>query len=102
MVRVLGLLFACSMGCQSAGPAVGDAVLNTAVAAAVAGVRRSQSNCYTHCAAGYVCNRATGYCDRIPCAGECKAWEHCEGKGITERCVINTSGDQLVPRLPPQ
>ena len=39
------------------------------------------------------CNEKTGYCDPLPCRGECLPHEQCVQEGLTSRC---TSGKRNV------
>lgn len=84
VVLSLGLLLA---GCAAAGGAVGSAVINTAVAATVSGVRRAEGDCYTVCTPGTTCNRSTGLCDQLPCRGTCNFDQRCEITPVGEACV---------------
>src|SRR5690349_7200235 len=61
------LLSACATGSG----AVGDAVVNSAVALVSSGASRASGNCYASCPNGTQCNHGTGYCDPIPCEGKC-------------------------------
>ncbi|MGI5860895.1 MAG: hypothetical protein ACOX6T_02440 [Myxococcales bacterium] len=71
-------------GCRGA---VAGAALNTAIAATYSGVRRAGGDCYSPCLPGTRCNPATGYCDPLPCRGECQQWERCDESGLLPRCV---------------
>ena len=75
-------------GCGAgAGAAATHAVVNTAIAAAASGVRRSQGDCYTPCDNGYVCNRESGLCERLDCPEGCGTDEVCVGRLGSARCV---------------
>jgi hypothetical protein len=73
--------------CAAAGGAAGTAVVNTAIAVTVSGVRRAQGDCYTVCNPGSTCNRTTGLCDRLPCGGACSFDQHCAVTAVGETCV---------------
>ncbi|HEX8825293.1 MAG TPA: hypothetical protein VF794_35595 [Archangium sp.] len=88
----LGLLAVCllalvSTSCSSG---AGGAV---AWGLAMAAVSRSQGGCYASCVPGTVCNKKTGYCDALPCRGECLPHEQCVEEGLSSRC---TSGKVIV------
>ena len=85
MKRMLAVLMV--SGCAAAGGSVGSAVVNTAVAATVSGVRRAEGDCYTVCNPGSACNRTTGLCDRLPCGGACSFDQRCEITAVGETCV---------------
>jgi hypothetical protein len=75
-------------GCVGASAAVvGNAALNTAFGATVAGVRRAQGECYTPCNPGSACNKANGLCEPLPCGGQCRFDEHCQITAAQEKCV---------------
>ena len=61
-MRRLGLLLAVWVSGCAAG-AVGNAVINTAIAVGASAVSRSQGDCYASCTNGTTCNHATG-CQR--------------------------------------
>jgi hypothetical protein len=103
---------ACATGGGGGGAA--DALVNVAIAGAVAGVRRSQGDCYSPCAPGTACNNATGFCEPLPCRGLCRPDERCEQLGKVERCINDRISPDLqllqpirghpesdVPRAPP-
>jgi hypothetical protein len=93
-VLVVALAFTAS---ACAGGAVGSAVLNTAVAATAAGVRRANGECFTPCNPGFACNKSTGYCDPLPCRGECRQDERCESNYLGEKCVPAKDLPALTP-----
>jgi hypothetical protein len=74
-------------GCQAAGGAAAGAVINTAIAASYSGVRRANGECFSPCLPGTRCNPATGYCDPLPCRGECQQWERCDESGLISHCT---------------
>jgi hypothetical protein len=84
---VVSLLALVSIGCR--GDAAGAVVWSLAASA----VSRSQGGCYASCVPGTVCNKKTGYCDPLPCRGECLPHEQCVQEGLTSRC---TSGKVIV------
>ena len=61
------LLLLALVGCKSSAPyAVQSAAINTALAAAVAGVSVSRGGCVAQCQAGTICNPRTGFCEPVP------------------------------------
>ncbi|MBL8921247.1 MAG: hypothetical protein JNJ54_20455 [Myxococcaceae bacterium] len=92
MRRVLWLAAGLGIGCSAAGA---NAVLNTAVGAAVAGARRSNGECYVPCTPGNVCNPQSGLCEPLPCRGECRFGEVCEQQPTGDRCVPEASAAPL-------
>jgi hypothetical protein len=72
--------------CGCAGD-IGGAVLNTGLALGASAVSRSQGGCYAACPTGTTCNRATGYCDPLPCRGACSPFEECVEEKLSSRCV---------------
>ena len=79
--RVIILIaVATSLGCASA-------VLNTGVAVGVAAVRRAEGDCFIPCVPGRRCNPETGFCDKVPCRGECTEDQYCDESGVVPRCV---------------
>jgi hypothetical protein len=66
LLRVAPLLLALA-GCRSSAPyAMQSAAINTALAAAVAGVSVAHGGCVAMCQAGTVCNGRTGFCEPTP------------------------------------
>lgn len=92
MRPVLWLAVALSAGCSAAGA---NAVVNTAIGAAAAGVRRSNGECYVPCTPGNVCNPQSGLCEPVPCRGECHLGEVCEQTPTGDRCVPEASAAPL-------
>jgi hypothetical protein len=84
MVSLLALV---STGCRS------DAGSALVWGLAASAVSRSQGGCYASCVPGTTCNKKTGYCDPLPCRGECLPHEQCVQEGLTSRC---TSGKVIV------
>ena len=80
------VIFAVLQGCAASTGAVANAALNTAVGVGAAAGSRAAGGCFAACPDGTACNRATGYCDAIPCRGACAPNERCE-PGAVERCV---------------
>lgn len=92
-------------GCVAAPGALVNAGLGLATGAVGAGVSRAQGDCYANCQPGTSCNRETGMCDALPCAGACAPEETCEVTHISERCVPRAKaqlnlGDSPVPTAP--
>ncbi|WP_375767013.1 hypothetical protein NR798_35800 [Archangium gephyra] len=91
-------------GCGAAGGAVSGAVLNTGIALGASAISRSQGGCYAACPVGTTCNEATGYCDPLPCRGECAAFEECIEEKLVYQCVARGSRDGNIivnPAEPP-
>ena len=65
----------------------------TAIAVGASAVSRSAGGCYANCAWGTVCNKATGYCDALPCHGMCTAEQECDVQGPIERCMERKAAD---------
>jgi hypothetical protein len=95
MAVVLSL---CGCGGGAAGGAVINAALNTGLALGTSAVSRSQGGCYASCPTGTTCNKATGYCDPLPCRGECSPFEECLEDKLLYRCVARSpaAGDIIV------
>ena len=88
----------------AAGGAALNAALNTGVALGASAISRSQGGCYAACPAGTTCNAATGYCDPLPCRGECDPFEECIEDNLVYQCVARNpyNGDIIVnPPEPP-
>ncbi|QRN99961.1 hypothetical protein JRI60_13475 [Archangium violaceum] len=89
-------LWALMLSVVLAGIGCGSGALGGAVwGLAMAGVSRAQGGCYASCYPGTTCNRKTGYCDPLPCRGECLPHEQCVEEGLSSRCV---AGRQPMPR----
>lgn len=85
---VLMLMLPVLSGCAGAAAgAVGNAAINTAIAATASGVRRANGDCFTPCNPGTACNKATGMCDPIPCGGSCNFDQKCQSTYLGDRCV---------------
>src|SRR5438309_1971766 len=98
MKRLAGLLILAA-GCQSSAPyTLGAAVLNTAIAGGVAAGRRAGGECFTPCVKGTRCNLATGFCDPIPCRGECQEWQHCVESGLVPHCADGAAPALMIER----
>lgn len=65
--------------------AVNSAIINTAIAGTAAAVSRANGGCFSGeaCPPGTLCNRQTGYCDRLPCDGKCTPEQMCD----QNRCI---------------
>lgn len=85
-LRSLTVVFLLASGCVGQAATV---IANTAVAATVSGVRRANGECYTVCNPGSRCNKGTGMCEPIPCAGGC---------AFDEECQLTPTGEACVPR----
>jgi hypothetical protein len=99
--RVLWLVsaWACS-SCVNANPNVVGAVLNTGLAAGAAAANRASGDCYVPCGNGTVCNEKTGYCEALPCHGDCGAMERCDTSGLFEQCVPDVDRSTLETTRP--
>src|SRR5260221_6176198 len=71
---------------DSASPASGAAIM-TALALGSSAVSRSQGGCYAVCQQGETCNEKTGWCEPLPCRGQCRADESCEEGFFGIKCV---------------
>jgi hypothetical protein len=66
-------------GCRTGSAyTVGDAVVMTALALGSSAVSRANGGCYAVCQQGETCNEKTGYCEPLPCRGQCRTDESCE------------------------
>ncbi|MFE8601325.1 hypothetical protein [Archangium violaceum] len=75
-------------GCVAdASGALSNAALNTAVALGASAISRAQGGCYAACPTGTTCNEATGYCDPLPCRGECAPFEECVEDKLLYQCI---------------
>jgi hypothetical protein len=92
-------------GCVGdASGAIATAAFNTGVALGASAISRSQGGCYAVCPVGTACNESTGYCDPLPCRGECDPFEECIENKLTYQCVARGpgTGDIIVnPAEPP-
>ena len=86
----------------AAGGALLNAALNTGVAVGASAVSRSQGGCYAACPAGTTCNKTTGYCDPLPCRGECDPFEECIEDRLTYRCVARNPSKGTIIVNPPR
>ena len=84
-------------GCAGGG-AILNAAVNTGVALGTSAISRSQGGCYAACPVGTTCNETTGYCDPLPCRGECAPFEQCIEDKLVYRCVARSpyNGNILV------
>lgn len=100
---VLMALVLFQTGCVAgaAGSAVLNAALNTGVALGASAVSRAQGGCYASCPTGTRCNNATGYCEAIPCRGECDPYEECIEEKLTYRCVARSPANGKTLVQPP-
>lgn len=86
-------------GCVGdASGAIAHAALNTGMALGASAISRSQGGCYAACPTGTTCNETTGYCDPLPCRGECAAFEECIEEKLVHHCVARgtRNGDIIV------
>jgi hypothetical protein len=78
------LLAACTTG--SANTMAGAAVM-TAAGLGAAAASRASGGCIAVCTNGTACNPRTGYCEVLPCRGQCSATEHCEQTFAESKCM---------------
>lgn len=64
------------------------------VGAGASAKRRLDGQCFVECPRGTRCNLKTGFCDELPCHGECAADQLCDGRGLVPVCI--SSGDSLL------
>jgi hypothetical protein len=95
---VMAVLF--QSGCFAG--AAGDAVLNTGIALGASAVSRSQGGCYASCPPGTTCNKTTGYCDPLPCRGECDPFQECVEDRLFYRCVARNPANGNIIVQPAQ
>lgn len=81
-------LLACSTARQytsfGVGPPGGSSDAVGVIAAVVSsGVSRASGGCYAACPTGTHCIEATGYCEPLPCRGQCGDGEKCGSDGVT-------------------
>lgn len=76
--------FACHTG--SSNTLVGAAVMSS-LALGSSAVSRANGGCYAVCQQGESCNQKTGYCEPLPCRGQCRADESCEEGFFGIKCV---------------
>src|SRR6478672_3134663 len=90
VVAVVALLLSCA---ASNATAIGapDPVSAVVLASAVGVARRTQGDCFTVCPVGTACNVKTGYCDTLPCHGQCQDRERCDESGLIPHCVPDGS-----------
>ncbi|MFL5356675.1 hypothetical protein [Archangium sp.] len=89
-------------GCVGAsGGALLTAALNTGIAVGASAASRSQGGCYASCPVGTTCNKTTGYCDPLPCRGECDPFQECIEERLTYRCVARSPGSGKIIVNPP-
>jgi hypothetical protein len=96
---VMPVAVLCLSGCTGAGGgALAHAAMNTGIALGASAISRSQGGCYAVCPVGTTCNETTGYCDPLPCRGECDPFEQCIEDKLVYRCVARTpdNGDLIV------
>lgn len=90
-------------GCAgNASGALATAAFNTGVALGASAISRSQGGCYAACPVGTTCNESTGYCDPLPCRGECDPFEECIETKLTYRCVARGTGTGDIIVNPPE
>jgi len=85
----LSLLAALALASCHTGSAntMGGAVVMSALALGSSAVSRASGGCYAVCQQGETCNEKTGYCDPLPCRGQCRADESCEEGFFGIKCV---------------
>ena len=109
-MRLLLLLLAV-LGCNA--HKVGDAMgagVSTPVGVAVATTAamgtslasRALGGCYAICQQGETCNPRNGYCEPLPCRGECGANERCDQSGAFGDKCIPGAGQSVAAERQPQ
>jgi len=81
------------VGNVNAGNGPESAALMTAIAAGASVAQRAEGGCYANCPPGTVCNKATGFCDTLPCRGLCAAGTYCDTSGPFDKCVASGLSD---------
>lgn len=101
---VVALVAGAVAGCRSADGAIASALFNTGIAMGSAAVQRASGGCYATCPVGTSCDKATGYCEPLPCRGQCRSDERCVQLGLDERCeslALPEGGLDVRPAPPP-
>jgi hypothetical protein len=91
-------------GCRGADGAIVNALLNTSIAMGSAAAQRAAGGCYSTCPVGTACDTSTGYCEPLPCRGQCRSDERCVQLGLDERCeslALPEGGLDVRPAPPP-
>lgn len=86
--------FLALLGCGASNQDVFGAVANTALGVTAAGVSRANGGCYAVCTNGTACNPNTGYCEALPCRGECRTDEYCANTPDGEMCRPTVERDE--------
>jgi hypothetical protein len=90
-------------GCVgNASGAIATAAFNTGVALGASAISRSQGGCYAACPTGTTCNEATGYCDPLPCRGECAPFEECIEDKLVYQCIARSTPRGNIIVNPPE
>lgn len=63
------------------------AVLMSSLALGSSAVSRAGGGCYAVCQQGESCNARTGFCEPLPCRGQCRSDESCEEGFFGIKCV---------------
>ena len=97
----LGLLVIGWTLLSCAGSDAAHAALGTGIMVGAVGAHRAATgDCWAHCSLGYVCNQASGLCEKGECYPACDAGYHCAATSIGQTCqpdAVAVSGLQLVP-----
>jgi hypothetical protein len=91
-------LFALAAALLSCNGHGGNVLIGAAMGLTAAGVSRSQGGCYAACPVGTTCNKATGYCDELPCRDRCSANEICDTTLAEPACMPIRSPSLLINR----
>jgi len=75
------------------GDSAGAAAVMTVIGVGASVAQRKAGGCYADCPPGTTCNRATGYCDELPCRGLCTNGQLCDTSGPLPRCVAGGTVD---------
>jgi hypothetical protein len=101
-VLMVAVLFQTGCLAGAAGSAALNAALNTGLALGASAASRASGGCYASCPVGTRCNTSTGYCDPIPCRGECDPFEECIEEKFIYRCVARTPANGTIIVQPPE
>ncbi len=74
---------------------VANAAIGTALGLTAAGVSRASGGCYASCPVGTTCNEKTGYCEELPCRGQCGPNEVCETSGHAVPTCVSAKMPEL-------
>jgi hypothetical protein len=81
------LLAAGLLSCHASTNSVIGAVVMTPLALGASVANRAAGGCYAVCQQGEQCNEKTGFCEALPCRGQCTASETCEEGFFGVKCL---------------